>query len=80
MTPEQRRARGIAARVLIDDQTINDAFDEIENDIRTAWENSSTSWGAWFTRRKRERLWIELRTVKALRQRLASFAGQAPRD
>lgn len=76
MTPAERRARGYAAKALMDDPTLKAAFDEIENDLRSQWENTG-AWGAWFSARKRERLWIELRTVKALRQKLASFAGHA---
>ena len=70
MTPAERRGRAYAARALIDDPTLNNAFDDIEADIRTQWE------GCWLPR-KRDRLWTELRTVRALRRRLASFAGQA---
>lgn len=76
MTPEQRRARGYAAKALFDDPTIQAALDEIEEDIRTEWETCGARWGSLLARR-RERLWIELRTVKTLRQKIASFAGQA---
>lgn len=70
MTPEQRRARAYAAQALLKDDTLNAAFDDIEDDLRAQWE------ACWFAR-KRNRIWIELRTVKALRRKLASFAGQA---
>ena len=70
MTPAERRGRAYAARALVDDPTLNNAFDDIEADIRTQWE------ACWLPR-KRDRLWTELRTVRALRRRLASFAGQA---
>ena len=73
MTPEQRRARGIAAQLLIEDDTVKDAFDQIEADLRKQWE------ACWLPR-KRDRLWTELRTIRALRKNLASFAGHAPRD
>ena len=72
MTPEQRRARGYAAKALMTDDTVNQAWDEIENELRAQWE------AAWLPR-KRDRIWTELRHIKALRQRLASFAG-AVRD
>lgn len=76
MTPEQRRARAYAAKALIDDPTIKEGLDAIEQDIIDAWISSGSGWGAWFSTRKRERLWIELRTVRALRQKLAGFASQ----
>lgn len=70
MTPEQRRARAYAARVLIEDETIQLGWAELENDIRAQWE------ACWLPR-KRDRLWTELRHLKALRSKLASFAGHA---
>lgn len=73
MTPEQRRARGVAANAIINDATIQDAWEDIENEIRGQWES------CWLPRR-RDRLWSELRHLKALRQRLASYAAHAPRD
>lgn len=73
MTPEQRKARAIAARALMDDATLQQGWAEIEADIRAQWE------ACWLPR-KRDRLWTELRHLKALRQRLASFAGHFPRD
>lgn len=75
MTPEARRARAYAAQALMRDETVTAAFDEIEADIRNTWESAGSRWGSLFSRR-RERLWIELRAVKVLRQKLASFAGQ----
>lgn len=77
MTPEARRARAYAAKALIGDETVNAAFDEIEGDIRREWEGCGATWGSWLWTRKRDRLWIELRTVQALRRKLASFAGHA---
>jgi len=77
MTPAERRGRGFAAKALLADPTITDAFDEIENDICREWANAGSTWGAWFSSRKRDRLWIELRTVQTLRRKLASFAGSA---
>lgn len=70
MTPETRRARAYAAKALMDDQTLQDGWADIENEIRAQWE------GCIFPR-KRDRLWTELRHLKALRQKLASFAGHA---
>jgi hypothetical protein len=73
VTPEQRRARAYAAQALLDDLTLKAAWIEIENDIRAQWE------ACWLPR-KRDRLWSELKHLKALRQKLATFAGHAPRD
>jgi hypothetical protein len=73
VTPEQRRARGIAARLLAEDPTINDAWDELENELRAKWEAS------WLPR-TRDRLWSELRHVRNLRAKLATYAAHAPRD
>ena len=70
MTPEQRRARAYAAKALIEDETLKAAWAEIENDIRAAWES------CWLPR-KRDRLWNELRHLKALRSKLANMAGHA---
>ena len=73
MTPEQRRARGIAAEALLNDETLQAAWAELENDLRSQWE------ACWLPR-KRDRIWNELRHVRALRKKLASYAGHAPRD
>jgi hypothetical protein len=73
MTPHQRRARGIAASALLNDATLQAAWRELEDDLRAQWE------AAWLPR-KRDRIWTELRHLKAMRQRLASYAGHAPRD
>lgn len=70
MTPESRRARAYAAQALMKDETLQAGWAEIENDLRAQWE------ACWLPR-KRDRIWSELRHLKALRQKLASFAGQA---
>ena len=70
MTPEQRRARAYAAQALVNDPTLQNAWNEIEAELTADWGNCLFFW-------RRERLWIELRTVRKLRQKLASFAGQA---
>lgn len=75
MTPEDRRARAYAAKALIDDQTIQEGWTEIENDIRAVWERT-TGRTPWATR-KREALHTELQLLRRLRGKLASFAGQA---
>ncbi len=73
MTPEQRRARGIAAQCLLEDETLKGAWVELENDLRSQWE------ACWLPR-KRDRIWAELKTIKGLRAKLASYASHAPRD
>lgn len=73
MTPEQRRMRAIAARCLLDDETVKGGWREIENDLRAEWE------ACWLPR-KRDRLWNQLRHLKALRHKLATYAGHMPRD
>jgi hypothetical protein len=70
MTPESRRARAYAAQALMKDETLQAGWSEIENDLRAQWE------ACWLPR-KRDRIWSELRHLKALRQKLASFAGHA---
>lgn len=71
MTPEQRRARGYAAKALMDDPTLQAGWAELENELRGQWE------GCWLPRR-RDRIWTELKHLRGLRQRLAGFAAQAP--
>lgn len=70
MTPEQRRARGIASRILVDDPNVKDAFEQIEADIVAQWGRS------WWPI-KQKRLWHDLQAVRRLRQTLASFAAQS---
>lgn len=59
----------------MEDPTLQSGWEELEAELRAAWENSGPSWFP-ACRRKREGLWLELRQMKALRQKLASFAGQ----
>jgi hypothetical protein len=68
VTPEQRRARGYAAKALIDDPTLQSAWAELENDLRTEWER------CWLPR-KRDRIWNELKHLRGLRGKLANFAA-----
>ena len=70
MTPEQRRARAYAAQALMSDETLQAGWTELENDLRAQWE------ACWLPR-KRDRIWTQIRHLKALRQKLASFAGMA---
>lgn len=70
MTPEQRRARAYAAQALMKDETLKDGWTQIEDDLRDQWERCILP-------RKRDRIWTELKHLRALRQKLASFAGQS---
>lgn len=70
MSPEQRRARAYAAQAMLNDPTHREAWDLIENELRESWE--ACSWP-----RKRNRIWAELRAVRQLRHKIASFAAQA---
>ena len=69
MTPEARRARAIATKMLVDDVNVRDAFDAMEQEIMEQWA------AAWWPM-KQKRLWHDLRAVRRLRQTLAGFAGQ----
>lgn len=70
MTPEQRRARAYAARAMMEDPVLSQGWEILENEMREEWERCLLP-------RKRDRIWSQLRHIKALRQKLASFAGQA---
>lgn len=69
MTPEQRSARAYAARALMEDPALQSGWGEIEAELRGQWE------ACWLPR-KRDRIWNQLKHLSALRQKLASFAGQ----
>jgi hypothetical protein len=69
VTPELRRARAYAAKALLDDPTLRQGWEQLEAELRDKWE------GCWLPRR-RDRIWNELRHLKALRQKLASYAAQ----
>lgn len=70
MTPAERRSRAYAAQALMADPTLQQGWEELENDLRAEWE------ACWLPR-KRDRIWTQLRHLRQLRQKLASFAGQA---
>lgn len=69
MTPEQRRARAYAAKALMEDVTIQAGWAELENDLRAKWERCPFP-------RLRDRYYNELKHIRGLRGKLASFAGQ----
>lgn len=70
MTPAEIRIRAYAAKALLDDATIADGWKALEDDLRSEWER------CWLPR-KRNRIWTELKHLRALRSKLATFAGQA---
>ena len=72
MTKEERAARGIRARLLLESAEVQQAFAEVEKDIIGEWRRS---WMPWRQRMK----WNELRGLERLRDRISNYAGQAPR-
>lgn len=50
MTPEERAARAVALRALLEDQTVKDALASIEADLVTEWK-------ATFDPAERDNLW-----------------------
>lgn len=70
MTPEELRARAYAAQAMLDDPTLQQGWQQIEDELRSQWE------ACWLPR-KRDRIWSQLRHLKALKTRLASFAAEA---
>ena len=72
MTPTERAARASRIREFMAHEDVQAALAEIEQDITGEWRK--TPW-AWRQRMK----WNELRGLERLKQRLANYAGQAPR-
>ena len=58
---------------MIEDETLQAGWAELENELREKWENCRFP-------RVRDRYWNQLQHLRALRGKLASFAGHAPRD
>lgn len=73
MTPEERKARGITAQAILNDETIKQGWSELEDELRHQWE-------ACLLPRKRDRIWTQLKHLRDLRAKLASYAARAPRD
>jgi hypothetical protein len=72
MNQQERAARGIRARELLNSAEVQAAFAEVEAEIIGEWRKTVWPW--------RQRMkWNELRGLERLRSRLASYAGQAPR-
>lgn len=76
MTPEARRARAYAAQALLKDETLTAGLDEIEAELIAEWAKPQP-WGDERATARREGLYVELQMLRRLRQKLASYAGQA---
>ena len=72
MTPEQRALRGNRARLFMDQAEVKEALAEIEADITAEWKAARFAW-------RREAKWNELKGLERLKNRLNSYANQAPR-
>lgn len=68
-----RRARGVRARLALEDTVLGEAFKEVEQDIHNAWAAAK-----WL--RTRERLHAELKALDKVKSKLAEMAQHAPRD
>ena len=73
ITPGDRAARGIRARLLTDGDEVKQAFADIESDIIAEWQKA-----LW--PRTRDAKWNELKGLKRLRSRLAAYANAAPKE
>lgn len=73
MNKEQRRARGIRAKLLLESDDILAAFDDAERDITAEWKASLTWWG-------QIKRWHEFKGLERVKARLQSYASDAPRD
>ena len=73
MNKEQRTARGIRAKLLLESDDIQAAFADAETEITAEWKASLTWWG-------QIRKWHELRGLERVKARLAGYASEAPRN
>jgi len=69
---QERAARGIRAKALMNDETVQAAFAEIEAEIIAEWRRTP-----WFWRQRMK--WAELRGLERVRATLASYARHAPK-
>lgn len=75
MRPEERKARAYAAQALLNDETLQQGWNEIEADLIAEWAKP-TAYHDERAKAAREAIWIELQVLRKLRQRLASFSAQ----
>lgn len=68
MTPEERAARAIAVRELLNDQNVKDAFASIEADLMAEWKRT-------FDTTERENLWRAVSVMERLKTWLQSAAS-----
>lgn len=68
MTPEERVARAISVRALLDDQNVKDAFAQIEADLVDEWKRC-------FDAAERDNLWRALNIMDRLKTWLVSAAS-----
>lgn len=76
VTPEARRARAYAAQALLKDETLQGGWTDIEAELIAEWSKPQP-WDDDRAKARREGLYVELQMLRRLRQKLASFAGQA---
>lgn len=74
MRPEERKARAYAAQALLNDETLQQGWNEIEADLIAEWAKPA-GYGDERAKAAREAIWIELQVLRKLRQRLASFSA-----
>lgn len=74
MTPEQEH-RALRAQSLVDDATLNEAWDAEERQIVTQW--AGTEDADW---RLREALWARLKALRAMKARLRQWASDLKRQ
>lgn len=68
MTPEERSARAIAVRALLDDPEITDALRDIEADLVDEWKRC-------FDPTERENLWRAIKIMDRLKAWMTSAAS-----
>lgn len=74
MSPDQLKARSYAAKALIDDPTLNEAWKSIEAELIEEW-SKPLPWGDTQATAKREAIYAELQMLRRIRQKLSSFAA-----
>jgi hypothetical protein len=64
--------RALHAHEVLKDKVYKEAFAAVEADILSEWQNSYL-----FARGKRERLWMQLKAIEAVKAKLQSFIDSA---
>ncbi len=68
MTPEERAARAIAIRAMLDDPTVKDAWASIEAELVTEWRRT-------FDAAERENIWRAINIMDRLQAWMRSAAS-----